>query len=640
MKTTTRTSLATKAPAAATRGRFGFEALTSTSRRMWAFGAVLIGITFLVYQPAWFGKPLLDDRDHMITTPELRSWQGLSDLWFAPHTTRQYHPLLDTVFWIEDKLWGQEVLGYHFATIFFHGVSAVLLMAILRRLKVPGAWLAAAIFALHPICVESVAWMVELKNTLSGFFFFAAILAYLRFDETRDKKIYFLVLLLFSMGILSKAIVATLPAVMLLIFWWKGRKMKWKRDVRPLIPFLVLGAAAGILTAWMERALSGAEGEEFDFSVIDRILIAGRGFWFYLGKIFWPADLALFYSRWEVDPRIWWQYLFPLGVILLFAMAWLLRKKWPWVLASAGFFTLLVAPLLGFFNVNFFRFSFVADHFQYLPSVGIITPVAAGIGLVSLRPIYWQRVVANALCAIVLPILAVMTWQQAHFFRDAEACYRRVIDKNPNSWEAHINVGAELFRKGSVDEAQFHFQRALELNPNHPAAAKRAYVSLGNVSLKRGQWDEAIGYLEKSLRVDPNFATAHSSLGSALHRKGRLREALDHYEIALRLRPKSPSVHNNLAWMLATCSDPLLRNGPRALELAQKGDALSGNANPKVLRSLAAAFAENGRFSEAIAAAQRALQLSRDDGASPFRDGLQNEILRYQTGHPYHEVAE
>jgi len=611
-----------------------------TSRWLLMFGALLVAVTLLAYQPAWNGKPLLDDNDHFITTPELRSLQGLAGLWFAPHTTRQYHPLLDTVFWLEDKLWGQSMLGYHLVSILLHGTSALLLLTILRRLQVPGAWLAAAIFALHPVHVESVAWMVELKNTLSGVFFFAAVLAYLRFDEKRCAKSYFLVLLLFSMGVLVKAIVATLPALILGIIWWKRRKLNWKRDMQPLIPFVVLGAAAGILTAWMERAFSGAEGEEFDFSVVDRVLIAGRAFWFYLGKLFWPENLALIYPRWKVDSSVWWQYLFPLGALFLFAASWVLRRRWRWLLASLFFFALLVAPLLGFFNVSFFRFSFVADHFQYLPSVGIITPVSAGAGLLMMRLHGWPRVAVYGLCTALVATLAGLTWQQAHVYRDAETCYRSVIERNPTSWEAHINVGAELFKRGLLDEATIHFRRVLELSPDYAPAAKRAYISLGNTFLKRGQWDDAIAYIKKSLQIDPNYPPAHTALGSALHRKGRLSEAIAQYETSLQLRPRSATIHSNLAWMLATCADPSLRNGPRALALAQQADKLSGGANPKVLRSLAAAHAENGQFSQAIDAAQRALQLARDQRESPFKQALHNEIALYELAQPYHEVAE
>src|SRR5205814_3391781 len=230
--------------------------------------------TALVYQPAWHGKPLLDDAGRFMMTPEQQSWNGLARLWIQPRTTWQYHPLVDTMYWVEAKLWGQEVFGYHLVTIALHVASALLLVKILGKLQIRGAWLAAAIFALHPVLVESVAWMVELKNTLSGLFFFAAILAYLNFDQTRRLRTYLLVGLLFTLGILAKAIVATVPAVVLILIWWKRGRVDWQRDVKPLLPFVVLAIAAGLFTAWMERAFGVGEGEEFQLAVLDLFLIA------------------------------------------------------------------------------------------------------------------------------------------------------------------------------------------------------------------------------------------------------------------------------------------------------------------------------------------------------------------------------
>jgi Flp pilus assembly protein TadD len=602
------------------------------------FGIVLVSVTVLAYQPAWNGKPLLDDTDHLITTKELRSLDGLASLWIQPHTNRQYHPLVDTVYWIEDKLWGQATLGYHFVSILLHAASALLLVKILQKLQVPGAWLAAAIFALHPVHVESVAWMVELKNTLSGIFFFASVLVYLKFDEERTWQSYAFVVLLFTLGVLAKAIVATFPAVILILLWWKRGKLNWTRDVKPLLPFVALGIAAGLLTAWMERAFSGAEGEEFEFSMLDRFLIAGRAFWFYGTKLFWPSGLTLFYPRWKVGSATWWQYLFPLAAFSLFVIGWTIRKQWRWLLAALLFFGVLLLPLLGFFNVNFFRFSFVADHFQYLPSVGIITPVAAGTTMILRQLRKWQLPVSSTFCAALLAILASLTWMQSHMYRDAETLYRAVITRNPNSWEAHINIGGELLRRAQLDEADVHFRKVLELNPDYAPAAKRAYVGLGETALKRGQLDEAISYLQKALQIDPKSAPAHNALGSALHRKGRLREAVAEYRQSLRLAPQSVAIKNSLAWMLATCSDESLRDGPQALALAEQADQLSGGASPKVLRSLAAAYAENGQFSNASETARRALRLAVPEGESPFTKALRYEIALYDAKLPYHEA--
>jgi len=241
------------------------------------FGIVLVGVTVLTYQPAWNGKPLLDDADHLITDPDQRSLHGLISLWIAPAPTHQYHPLVDTVFWIGDRLWHGSMLGYHLASISLHAASALLLLRILRRLEIPGAWLAAAIFALHPVQVESVAWVVELKNTLSGLFFFGCILACLNFDENQNRtRSYVIVLVLFLLGMMAKPILATLPAVMLILFWWKRGKLEWRNDVRFLIPFIALGIIAGLFSVWMEREFSGAEREITLLSITQRLLVAGR----------------------------------------------------------------------------------------------------------------------------------------------------------------------------------------------------------------------------------------------------------------------------------------------------------------------------------------------------------------------------
>src|SRR5205823_6880011 len=347
--------------------------------RDWVFGAALVAATALVYQPAWHGKPLLDDPVRFMITPEQQSWNGLSRLWIQPRTTWQYHPLVDTMYWVEGKLWGQEVFGYHLVTIALHVASALLLVKILPKLQIRGAWLAAAIFALHPVLVESVAWMVELMTTLSVLFFSAAILAYLTFDQTRRLRTYLLVGLLFTLGILAKAIVATVPAVVLILIWWKRGRVDWQRDVKPLLPFVVLAIAAGLLTAWMERAFSGAEGEEFQLSVLDRFLIAGRAFWFYISKLLFPNDLSLIYPRWKIDSNIWWQYLFPVAALGLFWSAWNQRKRWRWFFAASLFFAATVVPLLGFLKSGFFVFYFFPTIFPFLPILPAFGPLPAGL---------------------------------------------------------------------------------------------------------------------------------------------------------------------------------------------------------------------------------------------------------------------
>src|SRR5256886_7362788 len=308
-----------------------------TSQRIWLFSLALIALTALAYLPAWNGKPIWDDNAH-ITKPELRSISGLVRIWTEPGATQQYYPLAHSIFWIEHALWGDAVLPYHLVNILLHGLSAFLLYRILRRLEISGAWLAAALFALHPVQAESVAWISELKNTLSGLFFLSAAFTYLKFDEARRGSLSAAALILFLASLLCKTAVAPLPAVLLVVFWWKRGSISWKRDVRPLLPFFALGIGAGLFTAWVEQTFVGAQGSAFQLSILQRCLIAGRDFWFYLFKLFWPAKLTFIYPRWRIDSGVWWQYLFPVAALIVLAALWKLRTRWRGPFAAALIF--------------------------------------------------------------------------------------------------------------------------------------------------------------------------------------------------------------------------------------------------------------------------------------------------------------
>jgi hypothetical protein len=356
----------------------------------WVLALLVAGI-LVAYQPSINGGLLWDDDAH-ITRPELQSLGGLYRIWFELGATQQYYPLLHSAFWLEHKLWGDAVVGYHLANILEHSLAVVLVYLILQRLEVPGALLAAGIFGLHPVMVESVAWISEQKNTLSAVFYLSAMLAYLKRgsgkavgggapSEFGRDKYYWLSLFLFVLGLLTKTVTATLPAALLVIFWWQRGTLSWRRDVLPLVPFFALGAVAGIATAWVERRLIGAEGVEFDLSLIDRGLLAGRVILFYLSKLFWPGNLMFIYPHWSIDADQWWLWVFPIATLTVTAVLWAVRKRWRGPLAGWMFFCGTLFPVLGFLNVYPFRYSYVADHFQYLASLGIIVPVAAALTL-------------------------------------------------------------------------------------------------------------------------------------------------------------------------------------------------------------------------------------------------------------------
>ena len=552
------------------------------------------------YRPAWNGQPVWDDDGHM-TKPELRSAAGLGRIWTELGATQQYYPLVHTVFWVEHRLFGDSTTGYHLFSILLHFASALLVVTILTRLQIRGAWLAGWLFALHPVMVESVAWITELKNTLSAVFFLGAALAYLGFDRTRDKRRYGLAAVLFVLGLLAKTVVGTLPVALLVIFWWMRGRIDWRRDVAPLSPFLAVGLTSGLFTAWVERRFIGAVGSEFSLTVIDRCLIAGRAIWFYLSKLLLPADLIFIYPRWNIDATAAWQYLFPLAFVLALVFCYRLRGRSRTPLAVLLYFAATLFPALGFFNIYPFRYSFVADHFQYLAAIGPLAAAAAGItrGIELLaaryrRPVRW-------LVHGALPLsLFLLCWHQSGTYADAATLYQATLSRNPECWMAHYNLGILLAKAGQRDRAGAHYRKALAINPQHA----KAHINLGVLLAETGQADDALAHYRKALELNPRSAEAHYNLGFLLAALGRAYEAGAHYRKALEISPNHADAHNNLAGLLEAMgrSDEAVAHYARALEVSP-GDGVMRN-------NLGILLAKLGRDGEASAQFQKALEVN------------------------------
>ncbi len=344
---------------------------------------LLFCVTLAAYLPAVRAGFIWNDSDY-VTKPALQTAHGLGRIWFEVGATQQYYPLLHSAFWIEHRLWGEAAMGYHLVNILLHAASACLLYFVLRRLFKPGSAapaLAAFVFALHPVYVESVAWIAEQKNTLSTVFYLLAALAYLRWEaggRPRALRGYLAAFIFFIAALLSKTVTATLPGALLVVLWWQRGRLSWRRDVAPLIPWFAVGAASGLFSAWVERTYVGAQGSDFDLGTLERGLLAGRSAFFYLGKLVWPADLIFIYPRWIVSGAVAGQYLYPIGVMALLAALWLIRKRTRGPLAAVLFFLGSLFPVSGLFNLYAFIYSYVADHWQYLPSIGIITLAAGG----------------------------------------------------------------------------------------------------------------------------------------------------------------------------------------------------------------------------------------------------------------------
>jgi tetratricopeptide (TPR) repeat protein len=598
--------------AKAVHGLMGF--LPPSWRHDWVLGFFLAVVTLIAYQPVWHAGFIWDDEAH-VTRPELRSLYGLTRIWTQLGATQQYYPLVHSVFWVEHKLWGDSPLGYHLINVLLHVCSALLLVKILRQLKIPGAWLAAALFALYPVEVESVAWVSELKNTLSGVFYLGAALAYLGFDRNRSGRNYAVALGLFLLGLMSKTVIASLPAALLVVFWWQRGRLFWKRDVLPLIPFFIAGMGAGLLTAWVERKLLHAEGAEFNFSIIARFLIAGRDIWFYLGKIIWPVDLAFFYPRWNVSPAVWWQYLFPAAVLLLLGV--LVWRRWRGPLAALLFFVGTLFPALGFFNVYPFRYSLVADHFQYLASLGPLTLAAAGIAAASSLFRKSKPFLELIFSATLLLVLGTLTWKQCGMYANAETLWQTTYRLNPDSWMAHSYLGLQYLQQGQPDEAIAQFQKALQIKPGYVDAQD----NLGIALLQKGRADEAIIQFQKALELDPGNADACNSLGAALRQKGRVDEAITYYQKALRAKPEFADAHYNLGMAL-------FDEGRVDEAIIQYQEALQMNpesANTHL--NIGVALLKQGRVQEATVHFQKTLEIKPEDADAHFNLG---NILRQQ----------
>jgi tetratricopeptide (TPR) repeat protein len=514
---------------------------------------LIFGATFLAYLPAVHGGFLWDDEGH-VTKPELQSFHGLVRIWGEVGATQQYYPLLHSAFWVEHRLWGDSLVGYHLMNLLLHAGAACLAVAIMRRLALPGAGLAGLLFALHPVCVESVAWISEQKNTLSAVFYLGAMLAYLHFDRDRRRSHYYLALGLFLLALLSKTVTATLPAALLVIFWWQRTRPDWRRDVLPLAPWLLLGACGGLFSAWMERTIIGAGGAEFALTPVQRGLVAGRAICFYLGKLAWPADLMFIYPRWNVNPAVGWQYLFPLAVlVLLAALGWVARRR-RGPLAAFLLFVGTLFPSLGFLNVYPFVFSYVADHFQYLACLGILAPVASMLTAATARLPTATRRAIPILGGVLLTMLAVLTWRQSTQYGDAETLFRETLARNPACWMAHNNLGNILAKiPGRLPEAMAHYESALQTRPDFA----EAHFNLANALAETPEHrPEAIVHYEAALRGKPDYPEAHNNLGETLAKIAERRpQAIAQFEAALRINPEFAEAHNNLGVALSSAPD-------------------------------------------------------------------------------------
>jgi len=585
-------------------------------RRDWFWGSILILSVILTYTPVSQAGFVYDDSIILTGNPCIVGPLGLKEIWTT--NAADICPFVLSTFWIEHALWGLNPLPYHLVNILLHGLSAVFLWWALRHLRVPGAWIGAALWAIHPVNVESVAWITEMKNTESGLFFLLTVPFFVRWLRAKDLGAptgngwnYLLTLLFAGLAIASKSSTVILPVVLCLCAWWIEGRWYW-RNLARTAPIFLMAIAASLLSIWTQGLHLASDADpQWVRTWPERLVAAGDAVWFYLGKLLFPHPLIFIYPRWQIDASQWYSYLPLLAVILILVLFWLKRERWSraWFFAFSYFLVALL-PALGLIDNFVFEYSLVFDHFQYLASIGPLALVGAGLARFSDFPFPKNLAVQFALCSALLLILGAASWQRTLVYKNAEALWTDTLAKNPSCWMGEVNLGSVLAEEGQADEAIGHFQRALKINSNCVVAQN----NLGDALFDKGQADEAIGHFQKALEIDPNFAQAHSNLGFALLQKGKLDEAIAQFHKAVGIDPNFAQAYSNLG-------NTLFQKGQldEAVDQFQKALEITPNSF-ETHYNIGTALVRKGRLDEGITHFQEVLRLQPD--FRPAQDAL------------------
>jgi len=576
--------------------------LAEPSRLNWFGGLILLLAVIAAYQPVWYAGFVWDDAAHVTANPCIVGPLGLKEIWTTQAAS--ICPLVLTTFWAEHALWGLRPLPYHLVTVFMHGGCAILLWQVLRRLQVPGAWLGAALWALHPLQVESVAWITEMKNTQSCLFYLLAILFYLKWREKRDRDWnYALTVFCAALAMASKTSTVVLPVVLALCAWWLESRWNW-RNLTRLAPILAMSVVAGALTLWPHPSPTATIAESSGAgSWPERVARSGDVIWFYLGKLVWPHPLIAVYPRWQIDAGRWISYLPLLAVIGVLFILWLKRESWGRSYFFAlSYFLVVVLPFLGLIDQSFWRFSFVEDHLTYLAGMGPLALLGAGFARlwhVAASEKWW---VPASLCAGLLVLLGTLSWQRTWVFRNEETLWTDTLAKNPDCWLACNNLGVAYFQMGRADEAIAQYEKALQIKPGYAEADK----NLGVAYFQTGRVDQAIEFYQAALKIDPRDAEAYNKRAMAFAQKGQPDKAIADCQKALELRPGYVEAYNNLGIVL-------FQTGQTGEAIAQYQKALAIDpADAEAHNNLAVALFNFGRTDEAIKEYQKALTLWPD----------------------------
>lgn len=597
--------------------------------------AVIVVATSLAYAPCLNGDFLLDDDVLVADSPLIRDPAGIFRFWFTTDAI-DYWPITNTSFWLEWRLWGMDATGYHVTNLLLHIAGALLIWRILSKLSVPGAFLAAFLFAVHPVNVESVAWIAQRKNLLALLFFLLSILSYVNAEKDsfpKPTRWYWLSLAAFVAAMLSKGSVAILPLVLVGIIAWL--RPLTRRDLVRVVPFLLVTAVLIPVNMWFQSRFTNQVVPAMD--LVERVLRAAAVTWFYLYKALLPLHLSFVYPKWQIDAgQLRWWLPFAAAVVAT-GVLWRYRRSRARLLLFAwAFFCLSLAPVMGFADIAFMEHSLVADHYQHISLLGVVAVVAAAWATWRERKRWQLDAVAVAACAA----LTFLTWQQSSLYADGITLFRATLERNPSSAFAENNLGLALLAAGRQEEAIAHWEGAIRLKPDYPeahfnigrtlfkmgdfgraaASFRRAlllrphlaayHYNLGTALARLHQLPEAIGHLRQAVDIQPEFAEAHHNLGSVLLEAGRLPEAIEQYEETVQLEPKHRDAHYNLglAFYRSKRLDDAREQFRRVLRLDPNYSAAHN--------ALGVALNDAGRLDEAIEQFEQALRVNPDDQAA------------------------
>ena len=498
---------------------------------------------FVFYFPALSGEFIWDDS--IFSKEEtIHRWSGLWDIWFAPSEIAReghYWPITYTTFWLEHKLFGLNPLGYHIVNCILYFINVVLIWRLLLRLEVPGAWAISMIFTVHPLHVESVAWLIERKDLLSALFYLGAVHAWLRFRESSRLKTYALALGLYALGMLSKSIAVTLPAALLVLLWWKQERIS-AQDIMRLLPFFIVGFA--ITLGDYLFYVSREEQLNITFSFLERILIAAQAVWFYVGKLLWPTNLMVIYPHWDVSVENLIPWLSVVATVGVLALLWGCRHrigKGP--LAGVAFFVITLLPILGFVDHKYMQFSFVADRYQYLAGLGLMAVLIGGAVHIMRPHVTFFRPVAIGVFAVLVIGGGTLTWHQATIYQNWITFFSHIIAHNPTARNAYLNLGHALYQANRFEEAYEASLKALELQPNNP----RIHSNLASVLLQMKRYDEAEESLKRALELNPRNSDTWQKYGNLHFRQQRYEDAVAAFQKAINLSTNSILAHKGIA---------------------------------------------------------------------------------------------